>query len=144
MLLANLALGALVISTTVLIHTFGLIGVTRAMGWLVDRFRLHGRRSRVLAMNTVVLGIFIVLTVEVWLWAAVYVLLGAVPDFPTALYFSTITFSTVGYGDVVPDHAWRMLAALEGIDGFLIIGWSTAYLVSAGIRVGPFRSGEHF
>lgn len=144
MLLVNLVVGGLVISTTVLIHTFGLIGVTHFMGWLVDRFRLHGHRSRVLAMNTVVIGIFAVLTVEVWLWAAIYVVLGAVSDFPTALYFSTITFSTVGYGDVVPDHSWRMLAALEGINGFLIIGWSTAYLVSAGIRIGPFRSGEHF
>jgi hypothetical protein len=37
-----------------------------------------------------------------------------------------------------------MLAALEGINGFLLIGWSTAYLIAAGIRVGPFRSGEHF
>ncbi|MGX7874076.1 potassium channel family protein [Mesorhizobium sp. ORM6] len=39
-------------------------------------------------------------------------------DFETALYFSTITFSTVGYGDVVPAHARRVLAALEGVNGF--------------------------
>ncbi len=37
-----------------------------------------------------------------------------------------------------------MLSALQGINGFLLIGWSTAYLVAAGIRIGPFRSGEHF
>jgi hypothetical protein len=106
--------------------------------------RMHGRRSRILAMNTVVIGIFAVLTVEVWIWAACYDLLQVVDDFPTALYLSTITFSTVGYGDVVPDHYWRLLAALEGIDGFLLIGWSTAYLVAAGMRVGPFKPGEHF
>lgn len=143
-MLINLLLGAAMISATVFIHTAGLIMVTHGMGWLVSRFRLHGRRSRVLAMNTVVIGIFAVLTIEVWLWAACYSLLGVVKDFPTALYFSTITFSTVGYGDVVPEHSWRLLAALEGVDGFLLIGWSTAYLIAAGIRVGPFRSGEHF
>jgi hypothetical protein len=143
-MLINLLLGGLVISGTVLIHTWGLILVTHLMGWFVAHFRLHGHRSRVVAMNSVVIGIFAVLTVEVWLWAACYRLLGVVSDFPTALYFSTITFSTVGYGDVVPDHAWRLFAALEGVDGFLLIGWSTAYLIAAGIRVGPFRSGEHF
>ncbi|MNL80149.1 Ion channel [compost metagenome] len=67
-----------------------------------------------------------------------------VPDFPPALYFSTTTFATVGFGDITADPAWRMLSALQGVNGFLVIGWSTAYLVAAGIRVGPFRSGEHF
>jgi hypothetical protein len=114
------------------------------MGWVTDRIRLHGHRSRLLAMNTVVLGVFAVLTAEVWLWALCYYLIGCFDDFATALYFATITFSTVGYGDVIPPSEWRMLAALEGINGFLLIGWSTAYLVAAGMRVGPFRSGEHF
>eukprot|EP01032_Pedospumella_encystans_P006164 gene6164-7381_t len=132
------------ISLTVVIHTFGLMGVTHVMSWVTDRIRLHGHRSRMLAMNTVVIGVFAVLTAEVWLWAASFTLIGVVDDFETALYFSTITFSTVGYGDVVPHPEWRMLAALEGVNGFLLIGWSTAYLIAAGIRVGPFRSGEHF
>ena len=96
------------------------------------------------AANTVVIGVFAVLTAEVWLWAASFTLIGVVDDFETALYFSTITFSTVGYGDVVPHPEWRMLAALEGVNGFLLIGWSTAYLIAAGMRVGPFRPGEHF
>lgn len=143
-LFANLALGVAMISLTVVIHTFGLIWITHAMSWITDRIRLAGHRSHLLAMNTVVIGVFVVLTAEVWLWALCYRLLGYIADFPTALYFATITFSTVGYGDVVPGHEWRMLAALEGVNGFVLIGWSTAYLVAAGIRVGPFRSGEHF
>ena len=73
-----------------------------------------------------------------------YILIGAFQDFPSALYFSTITFSTVGYGDLVPDVHWRLFAALEGVNGFLLIGWSTAYLIAAGTRIGPFRTGEHF
>lgn len=143
-MLINLAAGALVISLTVFIHTAGLMLVTHVMSRIIDSLRMHGRRSRILAMNTVVIGIFAVLTIEVWLWAVCYTLLGVISDFPTALYFSTITFSTVGYGDVVPNHDWRLFAALEGVNGFLLIGWSTAYLIAAGIRVGPFRSGEHF
>jgi hypothetical protein len=140
----NLVVGTVVISLTVLINTFGLIAVTHAMKHLAARIRMHGRRSRVVAMISVVMGLFAVMTAEVWLWAGVYLKLGVLPDFETALYFSTITFSTVGYGDVVPAHDWRVLAALEGVNGFLLIGWSTAYLIAAGTRVGPFRVGEHF
>jgi hypothetical protein len=66
------------------------------------------------------------------------------PDFATSLYFSTVTFSTLGFGDVVPTERWRLFAAPETVNGFLMIGWSTAYLVAASTRVGPFRSGEHF
>ncbi len=139
-----LAGGTAIIGLTVLIHTFGLIAITHVMARLVAKFRMHGQRSRVLAMISVVLGLFAVLTVEIWLWAACYWLLGLLPDFATALYFSTVTFSTIGYGDIVPAPNWRMLAALEGINGFLLIGWSTAYLIAAGTRIGPFRAGEHF
>ena len=140
----NLFVGTIVIGLTVLIHTFGLIAVTHAMTHLVALFRMHGRRSRILAMISVVMGLFVVMTIEVWLWAGLYRVLGILPDFDTALYFSTTTFSTIGYGDVVPAHDWRILAALEGVNGFLLIGWSTAYLVAAGTRIGPFRAGEHF
>jgi voltage-gated potassium channel Kch len=143
-MMANLALGTVVIALTVLIHTFGLIGVTHAMGWLVAHFRMHGRRSRVVAMITVVFGLFTVLTLEVWLWAVCYLFVGAFTDLATGLYFSTVTFSTLGIGDVLPPEKWRLFAALEAINGFLLIGWSTAYLIAASTRVGPFRSGEHF
>ncbi|WP_119390799.1 ion channel [Taklimakanibacter lacteus] len=143
-MLFNLAVGTAVILTTILIHTAGLIGITHAMTWLVGRFRMHGRRSRVVAIVTVVLGLFTVLTVEVWLWAICYLLVGAFNDLETGLYFSTVTFSTLGFGDVLPPERWRLLSALEAVNGFLVIGWSTAYLVAASTRVGPFRSGEHF
>ncbi|MBZ9677778.1 potassium channel family protein [Mesorhizobium sp. ES1-1] len=143
-MIANLLIGTVVISLTVVVHTFGLIVVTHATGHLVARFRMHGHRSRILAMISVVMGLFAVMTAEVWIWAGLYRLLDIFADLETALYFSTITFSTVGYGDVVPAHAWRILAALEGVNGFLLIGWSTAYLVAAGTRVGPFKAGEHF
>jgi voltage-gated potassium channel Kch len=141
---ANLALGTITIAATVLIHTFGLIAVTKMMTHITDRFRMHGHRSRVIAMISVVFGLFMVLTVEVWLWALVYWVIGALPDFEHALYFSTVAFSTVGFGDIIPVEQWRLLGALEAVCGFLMIGWSTAYLIAASTRVGPFRSGEHF
>jgi len=143
-MIANLFVGTVLIAVTGVIHTFGLIAVTRAIGPMTAMFRLNGRRSHIIAMLVAVIGVFLVLTVEVWVWAATYHALGVFGDFETSLYFSTATFATVGYGDVVASGEWRLLTALEGLSGFLLIGWSTAYLIAAGIRVGPFRAGEHF
>lgn len=143
-MIANLFVGTALIATTVVIHMLGLMAVTRAISITTDMLRLRGRRSHIVAMLVAVIGILGVLTVEIWVWAATYYGLGVVGDFETSLYFSTATFATVGYGDIVADGEWRLLTSLEGVSGFLIIGWSTAYLVAAGVRVGPFRSGEHF
>jgi hypothetical protein len=141
---ANLTLGTAVISATVLIHAIGLLELTRLVGRVGDMVRIEGRRSRIVAMTFMVLGTLAVLTVEVWLWAVVHLMIGSFPDLETALYFSIVSFSTLGYGDVIPPPEWRVFAAMEGINGFLLIGWSTAYLIAAGTRVGPFRPGEHF
>lgn len=95
-------------------------------------------------MVTTVLGLFFLHTIEVWVWAIAYVSIGVVGDLDSALYFSTETFSTLGYGDITPLSGWRLFAALEAVNGFILIGWSTAYLVAASTRHGPFRIGEHF
>jgi voltage-gated potassium channel Kch len=144
MLLLPIAIGGVLIGATVLIHVLGLMVITVVATHLRERLHLHGTPHRIAVMVAVVLGLFAVVSVEIWVWTIAYVVLGAAPDIETALYLSIVTFSTVGYGDVVPAQAWRLLAALEGVTGFLMIGWSTAYLVAAGTRYGPFRSGEHF
>jgi len=141
----NLAIGSLVIGATVLVHTVGLVAITRWMGTIVAWFRLHRHAAgKVFAMIATVLSLFLAHTIEVWLWGALYLALGVTATLTDALYFSTVTFSTIGYGDIVPPADWRLLCALEGINGFLLIGWSTAYLVTASTRYGPFRVGEHF
>jgi hypothetical protein len=142
---ANLAIGTGVISLTVLLQTFGLVTLTRVMNGVVRWFRLHRHDfGKSVAMVTTVLGLFLIHTLEIWLWAVVFLRLHALPTIEEALYVSTATFSTVGYGDLAVGPAWRQLASLEAINGFILIGWSIAYLVSASTRHGPFRLGEHF
>ena len=144
-LATNLSLGTVVIAATVLIHTTGLIALTRFTGQATNWLKLHHHTfGRVLAIEATVLGLFFIHTLEVWLWALVYLALGVVAHIEEALYFSTVSFSTIGFGDVVLSPEWRMFSSLEGINGFLLIGWSTAYLVAASTRHGPFRLGEHF
>ena len=141
----NLALGTLIIALTVLFHTFGLMALTTLINRLVRRFRMHAHMfGKTFSMVATVLGIFVLHTVEIWFWAAVYYLAEPEVSFESTLYFSTVTYSTVGYGDITLVPTWRLLGALEAIDGFILLGWSTAYLVAASTRHGPFRLGEHF
>ncbi len=144
-MLLNLTLGTLVVSITVLTHTFGLITLSRTMPRIISWLRLHKHNvGKTMAMTATVLSLFLIHTVEIWTWALLLYAIHAVQGFENALYFSTVTFSTVGYGDIIPNREWRLLASLEGINGFILIGWSTAYLVAASTRYGPFRTGEHF
>ncbi len=141
----NLAAGSALVAMSVLIHTAGLILIAASMPWLARRLGLHHHDvGRTLVMTATVMGILGILTIEVWGWALAYAGLGATANFPDALSLSTAMFSTIGYGGVVFDARWRLMAALEGINGFLMIGWSTAFLVRASTRHGPFRKEEHF
>lgn len=141
----ELAIGSLLVAITVLVHTAGLIALS---GWtprVVNHLRLHRHDlGRSLTMVTTVLSIFAVHTVEIWIWATAMDWVGAVKGFQNALFVSTIMFSTVGYGDVAIAPAWRLLVSLEAINGFILIGWSTAYLVGAATRHGPFHRDQHF
>ena len=55
------------------------------------------------------------------------------------LYFSMVTFTTLGYGDVTLDPSWRLLASFEAANGIVIFGWTTALIVAYVQRIVPRR-----
>lgn len=141
----NLAAGAVLITATVLIHSVGLTYMSRMLQWSVARLNLHrhglGARSLVVAT---VLGLFALHTIEIWMWAVAYVVLGAMPNLRDALFFSTLAFSTLGAEGVSVASEWGLFGAMEGVNGFLLIGWSTAYLIPAWTKYGPFHEDRGF
>lgn len=66
--------------------------------------------------------------IDASIWAGFYVWRGLFPDFETSIYFSLVSYATLGYGDVVLPKAWRLLGTIEGISGVLLFGLSTAFL----------------
>ena len=54
--------------------------------------------------------------------------LGVLQNLETALYFSMVTYTTLGYGDITLDEQWRLLSAFQAVNGLVIAGWSTALL----------------
>ncbi|MCY1443937.1 Ion channel [compost metagenome] len=69
--------------------------------------------------------------VQMALWALLFLILGEFEDFTAALYFSGVTFATLGYGDVVLSEQWRLLSPLEAANGILMFGVSTAIMTAA-------------
>lgn len=65
------------------------------------------------------------------IWAGLFVWLGEFDSFAQALYFSGVTFSTLGYGDVVLSEHWQLLSPLEAANGILMFGVSTAVMTAA-------------
>ena len=114
---------------TVLIHLSGLAIVVRLLR-SEHRLVMPIRRAPLATLLIASLGIIAIHSVEIWLYAFLYLFLGALHDLNTALYFSTVTYASVGYGDVLLSREWRILGAIEGAIGIIMLGWSTAFLVS--------------
>jgi hypothetical protein len=129
----QLAVGAAMIALCVIIHGIGLFTLQRAMRGEAaeERFRkmeplsFHGTMFTVI----VVFALIFIHFFEIWLFAFLYDFVGAQWSFQNALYFSTISYATIGYSDASVTHQWRMVGALEGILGVILLGWSTAFFV---------------
>lgn len=126
-----LLVSTLMIVITVLTHMVGLGVLIAIMRARVDRIRPYAAIWRQMSMILViVLALFAIHTIQIWMYAVLYYLLGEFQTFETALYFSTSSFTTVGYGEIVLDERWRLVGAIESANGFILIGWSTAFLIS--------------
>lgn len=137
-MLIQLILASVMVVVTVMIHLLGLTVLMRLL-------RSHGRFVRKLRIRPLTLllaaslGIFAIHTIEIWVFAALYLSLSTFSHFEEALYFSTVTYASVGYGDLLMPHRWRILGAIEGSTGILMLGWSTAFLVSMLAQLRLFR-----
>uniref|UniRef100_UPI0003B583FF ion channel n=1 Tax=Sphingobium bisphenolivorans TaxID=1335760 RepID=UPI0003B583FF len=117
-LTTQLAIATATVAVTVLVHLIGLAG-------LLAILRRHRHASQVLIASFVngvaillaAFGLFALHAVEIWLWAALYLLLNAFPNLEQALYFSTSTYVTIGYGDVVLPVGSRILGSVAKIGG---------------------------
>lgn len=73
--------------------------------------------------------------IQMGIWAALFMVIGEFNEFSTALYFSSVTFATLGYGDVVLSEQWRLLSGVEAANGVLMFGVSTGVMTAAVLDV---------
>ena len=137
----NLLLSCVMVTATVVIHFLGLVLLLRLISWHGKTVaNLHEVLRQCVLLIMAVLGIVFLHTIEIWSYAFVFQLLGAVTGFERALYFSTVTFSSLGYGDITLNPQWRVFGAIEAANGVILFGWSTAFLISL---MSKLRTLEH-
>jgi len=128
MRLALLSLALLV--TCVIVQSAGMLALIH---WLA-RVRLvlesPSAPRRVALLLRLFLAIVLLHLIQVGLWAVVFWVARVLPNLETALYFSLVSYTTIGFGDVVLGPGWRVLAGIEGLTGILLVGWSTAFVFS--------------
>jgi len=115
------------IALTTVIHTAGilsLIAMLKYVGVTTIASLSYVRMTRILIVTILLIALFH--TVEIWAWALLYFLLGQFESFERALYFSTVTFTTLGYGDIVLQQRWQLLSSIEAVNGIILFGVSTA------------------
>lgn len=140
-MLVKVLVSLTLLAVTVAIHVLGLVAMLR---WVR---RSPARRGMRLGPTTwllvcVVWWITALHVVAIGLWAAFYAWQGSMPDLGSALYFSGVTYATIGYGDLVLPVEWRFLSALEGLAGILMCGLSTAFFFAILSRIHAHRGSD--
>lgn len=129
----QLLIGAGMIALCVVIHGMGLFTIQRFISREEMKERFESLRPLSLTgAGFTLMAVFAIIAIhfiEIWLFAFLYDYLGALHAFSDALYFSTISYATIGYSDASIHEQWRMVAALEGVLGVILLGWSTAFFV---------------
>jgi Ion channel len=137
-MLSRVLLAWCLMAVCVTIHAAGL---SKALRWLPRGPNVEWHAWRVAWFFITIAGWMILLHVaEVSVWAVVYTVGAAMRDLPSALYFSAVTYTTTGYGDLVLPEVWRLVGAIEALTGILMCGWSTGFFFTAVSRVSEARS----
>jgi hypothetical protein len=136
-MISQLLLATLMVVITVLLHGGGIATLARILRFDPNNAEAHHHFSvrHAIMILGIVLALFTLHGIEIWLYAGLYLLLGAVTDLETAVYFSTITYAGIGFDDADMAHRWRLVSAIEGVNGIILLGWSTAFFVTVVARL---------
>lgn len=109
-----------------LVHAVGVVAITEALGFKDRALRMHQVDLSALALSiSMALGLFALHMFEIGLFALFYMVVGAMSHFEPALFFSASAYTTLGTIETSLPDKWRLVGAIEGLVGFLLIGWST-------------------
>ena len=130
--LDEVAVGVGMVVLTTMIHAMFMESGSSFVAWHRARYgQVRSNLFKAVLVSGLTAWQFVAVVTEVLIWALLYLynpLISTLPDLETAFYFSMATFTTVGYGDVVLEGKWRMLASLQAANGMIIFGWTTALI----------------
>jgi hypothetical protein len=130
-MIKQLLLALVLTSATVLIHIVGIVYVVLPLAGAWKKKHEGGQTPLpVKPITRLVSGLLVLHLIEMALWAVAFAWLGVLPDFETSLYFSLTSYTTVGYGDVLPSPDWRLVGRIEAAVGVLMLGISTSFIIA--------------
>ena len=128
-MLRQVAMGLVLVFACVTVHASGLLLLRR---WLQRAFRSIQEHETFLRDIGFLLRAFVVVmglhTAQCVFWALFYRMSGCFSGFETSLYFSLVSYTTVGYGDLTLPQKWRLFGGIEPMIGVLMFGWSAGFL----------------
>jgi hypothetical protein len=130
-LVVQLAVTALIMMLLTVVHGAGVVGIARILKLDADRpphRRFHV--DTIALLSAVALMLFSLHLAEIALFAGFYLAIGAFADIDDALFFSASAYATLAQPELGFPVEWRLVGAMEGLIGFLLIGWSTAFFVT--------------
>ena len=140
-MLRQILIGFAVSAANIGVHALFMAAVVtaarHASGW-----RVRGALTRLTGVMVAAAGALMTAhIIEVFVWASAYRILQVAPKKADALYFAFVSYTTLGYGDVLPVDRWRLLGPMTAMNGILLFGWSTAVIfevLTQAQRLGAF------
>lgn len=135
-MLSQLLVGSLLICMTITIQAAFIGGATLGLRY-TGKWLVSGRQilKLMISLTAVVLWMLAALSIAIWVWAGAFLVLGQFGDLETSLYFSVVSFTTLGYGDIVISKEWRLLSGLIAANGLILFSLTTAFLIEFIIRL---------
>ena len=129
----NIVIAGCMILVTTSIHAVGMVLVMQVFE--SKKGPPTRRLMRIFLVSAVVVMMSLASFLEMLIYAITFLALNAIQGFEVALYFSMVTFTTLGYGDIVLSEQWRLLGSFEAVNGIIMFGWTTAIVIAAVQRV---------
>lgn len=131
------AAGGMMLVMTVT-HALGLTGISKVLNLRKEHLKEMSFSFQSIAlMSGMGLLLLVLHALEIGVFAGFYLLIDAMQTLEEALYYSASAYATLGRtADYFPPD-WRLMGALEALIGFLLISWSTAFIVSKANRLMP-------
>src|SRR5256885_11986979 len=123
-------IGCIVSVINIMIHalvTVGAVGIARSAGL---RYAARPRLDLMVVMVATAAVLMVAHTLEVFVWALAYAIVGAAPAGSDLLYFAFVNYTTLGYGDITPVESWRFKGPMTPIKGILDFRRSLAGMFS--------------
>ena len=124
-------IGIGLVAVTVVIHATGTTLWLYVLAHRLEPDAAFNVRRPLLILISMVLVLLVLHTVEIAIWAFAYLQVlpaGQLGSFEEAMYFSFVTFTTLGYGDITLSEGFRIMSGIEALNGIILAGWTTALL----------------